>query len=89
MRKIIYVCDHCGKDMENSPEFTVSFKSNSLAIQEPGEWHYCHNCWERVRIFLSTSKNISWGKIGDQYTPFYKYETTNKDSLNYKQTTEI
>ena len=36
MRKTIYVCDHCGKDM-NTPAFTVSFKSNSLAVQEPGE----------------------------------------------------
>lgn len=36
MRKTIYVCDHCGKEM-NSPVFTVSFKSNSLAVQEPGE----------------------------------------------------
>lgn len=37
MYKAIYVCDHCGKDMGNSPEFTVMFKSNTLAVQEPGE----------------------------------------------------
>ncbi len=37
MRTTIYVCDHCGKDMGNSPIFTVSFKSNTLAVQEPGE----------------------------------------------------
>ena len=37
MRKVMYVCDHCGKDMGNSPNFTVSFKSNALAVQEPGE----------------------------------------------------
>lgn len=90
MRKTIYVCDHCGKDM-NTPAFTVSFKSNSLAVQEPGEWHYCRNCWDQVRTFLSTSKdNISWVKINDDYIPFYKHgyriEDINKDSLDYKQT---
>ena len=37
MYKATYVCDHCGKDMGNSPEFTVKFKSNTLAVQEPGE----------------------------------------------------
>lgn len=57
MYKSIYVCDHCGKDMGNSPEFTVKFKSNTLAVQEPGEWHYCCKCWGQVRTFLSTKKS--------------------------------
>ena len=90
MRKTVYVCDHCGKDMQNSPEFTVSFKSNTLAVQEPGEWHYCNNCWGQVRTFLSTRKNISWIRTNDRYTPFSDcgcyIENTNKDSLEYKQT---
>lgn len=57
MYKSIYVCDCCGKDMGNSPEFTVKFKSNTLAVQEPGEWHYCCKCWGQVRTLLSTKKN--------------------------------
>lgn len=91
MRKIIYVCDHCGKDMEDIPEFTVTFKSNRLAIYEPKEWHYCYNCWKQVETFLSTSKNISWIRTNDRYTPFSDcgcyIENTNKDNLNYKQAT--
>lgn len=79
MRKTIYVCDHCEKDMENSPAFTVSFRSNSLAVQEPGEWHYCHDCWGQVRTFLSTKNNVSWVKVDDQYGFFITTTTTSDE----------
>ena len=37
MYKPEYMCDYCGKDMGDSPEFTVMFRSNSLAVYEPEE----------------------------------------------------
>jgi len=52
MYKPEYVCDYCGKDMGDSPEFTVMFRSNSLAVYEPEEWHYCKDCWEQVKKTL-------------------------------------
>lgn len=52
MRKTVYTCDYCGKDMGNSPEFTVMFRGNGLAVYEPEEWHYCKDCWEQVKKTL-------------------------------------
>jgi hypothetical protein len=37
MHKTVYMCDYCGKDMGDSPEFTVMFKSNGLAVYESKE----------------------------------------------------
>lgn len=53
MYKPKYVCDYCGKDMGNSPEFTVMFKSNGLAVYELKEWHYCEECWSKVKKKLA------------------------------------
>lgn len=53
MHKTVYMCDYCGKDMGNSPEFTVMFRSNGLAVYEPEEWHYCKDCWEQVKKTLA------------------------------------
>lgn len=55
MRKTVYTCDYCGKDMGNSSEFTVTFKSNGL--YEPKEWYYCKECWSKVKKKLTNKKD--------------------------------
>lgn len=129
MYKSEYVCDYCGKDMGNSPEFTVMFKSNGLAVYEPKEWHYCEECWSKVKKKLANQddsieelkkeneklkKDAKWYEnffsliLNAFINGFYKdtgygftitttnkedklseccCENTNRDSLNYSQTT--
>lgn len=81
MYKVMYVCDHCGKDMGDSPKFTVTFKSNTLAIQEPKEWHYCSNCWTQVKRFLSEGGIV----YNDKPTPFSKCGCYLEDTIRSKE----
>lgn len=60
MYKTSYICDCCGAEMASLPAYTLSLSAQSFCIQDQVTWHYCDNCWEKIkdRLVGRDSENV-------------------------------
>lgn len=65
MRKEVYICDRCGVNLDNTVPYTLQL--TALSIQDQLEWHYCCNCWQKVKDTLGGGKITTWAKTGNYY----------------------
>jgi hypothetical protein len=60
MYKTSYICDCCGAEMASLPAYTLSLGTQSFCIQDQVTWHYCDNCWDKIkdRLVGRDSENV-------------------------------
>jgi hypothetical protein len=52
MYKTSYVCDCCGKEM-TLPMYTLNLSTQSFCVQDQTNWHYCEECWPKIKETLN------------------------------------
>ena len=65
MYNVFYTCDCCGKEMKE-PAYALELETNSLCVQDRVSWHYCDDCWEKIkdRLVGRDSENVE--KLKDE-----------------------
>lgn len=67
MYKTSYVCDCCGKEM-TLPMYTLNLSTNAqnFCIQDQVTWHYCSDCWDKIKDQLTGCKSENDEKINKE-----------------------
>ena len=73
MIKTVYLCDHCGLEMEK-PIFTLDLETEDCSLQLKKEWHFCRKCWSKVSNYLNDNcHGYNKPKENIFYSPFIAY----------------